>query len=381
MGRLCSVNFGFFGVLWKFTFQRRAGVLASAPFRMIANLILAGFLSFGTNTPVHTLDIGMPTANAFLLEPGSVEKFFQATISGTWESGQYGCVRMAANGRRLHEGVDIKCLDRDHKGEPIDPVYAVAEGTVAFINVHPGNSNYGRYIILRHVWDGVEVFTLYAHLREITGGLRAGHAVTKGQPIAVIGRSTNTREGITRDRAHLHFEINFMINNRFARWYAKRDPKAPDFGNYNGQNFIGIDPAAFLRALQANPSLNFNEYFRQQTEAFRVLVGPRAFPWLKMHPETVQPHEGTPAAYEVVMNWVGLPIQIIPRTADRVSGERGRTPILKSVNEDELARNNCRHLVKLVKGKWTLSVHGEEWIDLLTYVPGEPAGLGAGRDR
>src|SRR5690242_11768755 len=118
---------------------------------MIANLILAGFLTIGTNATVRTLDIGMPTANAFLFEPGGEEKFFQATVSGTWESGQYGCVRMASYGRRLHEGVDIKCLQRDRKGEPIDPVYAVAEGTVAFINSHPGESNYGRYIIVRHV--------------------------------------------------------------------------------------------------------------------------------------------------------------------------------------------------------------------------------------
>jgi hypothetical protein len=336
---------------------------------MIANLILAGFLSIGTNTSVRSLDIGLPTANAFLFGPGGDEKYFQSTISGTWESGQYGCVRMATYGKRLHEGIDIKCLERDRKGEPIDPVYAVGDGSVAFINTHPGESNYGRYIILRHVWDGVEVFTLYAHLREIADGLRAGHAVTKGQQIAVLGHSANTHEGISRDRAHLHFEITFMMNDHFARWYAKRDPKAPDFGNYNGQNFMGIDPAAFLRALRANPSLNFNEYLRQRSEAFRVLVAPRPFPWLKMHPETVQPHEGTSAAYEVVMNWVGLPIQIIPKTGDEVGTERGRYPILKSVNEDELARNNCRYLVKRVKGRWTLSEHGLEWIELLTYVP------------
>lgn len=349
--------------------QLPSRVLVFAAFQMIANLILAGFLTIGTNAPVRSLDIALPTANAFLFEPGAEEKFFQATVSGTWEAGQYGCVRMGTYGKRLHEGVDIKCLERDRKGEPIDPVYAASDGVVAFINSSPGNSNYGRYIILKHSWDGVEVFTLYAHLREIIEGLRAGQAVAKGQQIAVLGHSANTREGISRDRAHLHFEINFMINNRFARWYAKRDPKAPDFGNYNGQNFMGIDPAAFLRALHANPSLNFGEYLRQRTEAFRVLVAPRSFSWIKMHPETVQAGEGNVAAYEVVMDWVGLPLQIIPREAKDLDGERGRFPILKSVNADELARNNCRYLVRQVKGKWTLSEHGREWIELLTYEP------------
>ena len=133
------------------------------------------------------------------------------TLRKIVESGMFGCVR--SHGHRLHEGIDIKCLERDRHGEPTDPVHAVADGTVAFINGKPGLSNYGRYIVLEHRWDGVTVHTLYAHLSAIADGLAAGQPVRKAQVIATLGHSTNTRERIPADRAHLHFEINLLLKH------------------------------------------------------------------------------------------------------------------------------------------------------------------------
>lgn len=318
--------------------------------------------------PKPTLDICMPTANEFLFQPAGEEKFFQSTVMGTWESGRYGCVRKGRDGPRFHEGVDIQSLRRDRKGEPIDPVVAVADGRVAFINPNPGSSTYGRYIILQHQWDGVQVHTLYAHLRAIENGLKQGQAVGKGQRIGTLGRSANTREGISRERAHVHFEINFMVNTHFKHWYVRNGPQLPDFGNYNGQNFIGIDPAAFLRELRANPLLNFAEYLRRQPEAFRVLVAARPFSWLQLHPECVEANVSEPAAYEIAMAYTGLPLRVVPRAAGDLSDSEKRFPMLRSVNEEELARNNCRYLVKQEKGKWVLTDKGLEWIELLTYV-------------
>jgi len=207
---------------------------------------------------VRALDIGLPTANDALLKPGHDADFFQPTVDGGVESGMFGCVRN--NGHRFHEGIDIKCLQRDRLGEPTDPVQAVADGEIAFINARPGLSNYGRYIVVQHRWDGVQVFTLYAHLSAVAPGLVAGQPVKKAQVIGTLGHSANTRERITRDRAHLHFEVNFLLNPNFYVWYPKHDPKAPPFGNFNGQNLIGLDPAAFLRAYAANPKLNFAAY-------------------------------------------------------------------------------------------------------------------------
>src|ERR1051325_9556551 len=302
---------------------------------MLAILLFAPALLTNAALPEATLDIGLPTANESLFTPEGGEKFFQATVSGTWESGRYGCVRTGKFGPKFHEGIDIQCLQRDRKGEPVHPVRSVADGTVVFINIHPGQSNYGLYLILRHEWNRVEVFTLYAHLREIVSGLAIHQHVSKGQVVAVLGRSTNTREGISRDRAHVHFEINFMMNPHFYRWYPTKDPKAPDFGNYNGQNFIGIDPAAFFLALRADPKLNFADYLRRQPEAFRVIVPARPFPWLAMHPEMVRPASGEVMAYEVVMNFAGLPLELIPRETIGSSTAHRQLPTLLAVNEGE----------------------------------------------
>jgi murein DD-endopeptidase MepM/ murein hydrolase activator NlpD len=338
-------------------------------------------LSLVLTANVRALDLCLPTANDALLKPGHDAEFFQPTVEGTVESGMFGCVRN--NGRRFHEGVDIKCLQRDRHGEPTDPVHAVADGEVAFVNTKPGLSNYGRYIVVQHNWDGVQVFTLYAHLGAVTPGLVAGQPVKKAQVIGILGHSTNTRERIPRDRAHLHFEVNFLLSPNFRIWYPKRDPKAPPFGNFNGQNLIGLDPAAFLRAYAADRKLhgassafNFARYVAGQPIAFTVLVNARPLPWLTLHPEQLQPATGTPVAYEIGMTAWGLPVTVWLRAAleigepERRALQRG-LPVVRRVNEPELARVSCPGLVahKERGNRWSLSERGRDLVELLTYAP------------
>src|SRR6266496_5845507 len=120
----------------------------------------------------------LPTANHTLFERGQEEKFLVGTVGKPWTSGGFGCVR--TEGWQMHEGLDIKCLQRDAHGEPADPVSAAADGTVAYINTRSSLSNYGNYIVLRHEIDGLEVYTLYAHLHEARPGLKAGQPVKAG---------------------------------------------------------------------------------------------------------------------------------------------------------------------------------------------------------
>ncbi|MGC8990913.1 MAG: hypothetical protein ACP5MD_12400, partial [Verrucomicrobiia bacterium] len=61
-----------------------------------------------------------PTANKALLERDGGDRFFVATPGRTWESGSYGCVR--SDGYQLHEGMDIRAVTRDKRGEPADLV-------------------------------------------------------------------------------------------------------------------------------------------------------------------------------------------------------------------------------------------------------------------
>ena len=180
----------------------------------------------------------LPTANHALFEKGGEERFFVGTVGKPWLTGTFGCVR--TGGWQMHEGLDVRCLQRDGHGEPTDPVLATADGTVAYISTRPSLSNYGNYLVLQHQVEGLEIYSLYAHLREIRQGLKIGQAVKAGETVAIMGRTANTREGISKDRAHVHFELNLLVNDRFASWYKKTFPgQRNDHGEWNGQNLLG----------------------------------------------------------------------------------------------------------------------------------------------
>lgn len=315
--------------------------------------------------PGWAFELGLPTANDAVLRPGQEAAFFQPTVEGTVESGMFGCTRR--NGTKFHEGVDIKCLRRDRHGEPVDSVHAISDGTVVFVNDKPGLSNFGRYIILEHRWDGVHVFSLYAHLRAIQPDIVAGHSVRKGHHLGTLGRSANTREGIPRERAHLHLEINFLLNPYFRVWYPRRDPQAPPFGNFNGKNLIGLDPTALFREYAANPKMNFAAHVARLPVAFTVLVGAKSLPWFALHPEQMQPGPAAPAGYEIGFTAWGLPVAVWPRDAATVAGRR--LPVVQGINDTELRRAGCRGLVHQQGRSWQLTATGRELLELLTFTP------------
>src|SRR6478609_7647018 len=161
--------------------------------------VLAGCLN------LYSQPFQLPTVNRTIYDAdGGGDRFFVPTVGKTWTSGCFGCVR--TEGWQMHEGLDIRCVQRDKKNEPTDPVMAAADGTVFYINRKPSLSNYGNYIILRHILDGLEVYSIYAHLREVRTDLKSSDAVKSGETIGIMGRTANTREGISKERAHVHFE-------------------------------------------------------------------------------------------------------------------------------------------------------------------------------
>jgi murein DD-endopeptidase MepM/ murein hydrolase activator NlpD len=96
-----------------------------------------------------------PTANHNLFIVGNEMKFFAPTAPDKpWTSGSFGCVR--DNGQRLHEGLDIRHLQTDRRGEPTDPVMATADGTVVYFNTKPSLSNYGNYMVVRTSWRALK---------------------------------------------------------------------------------------------------------------------------------------------------------------------------------------------------------------------------------
>jgi murein DD-endopeptidase MepM/ murein hydrolase activator NlpD len=313
----------------------------------------------------------LPTANRALFEPGGEERYFVGTVGGPWMSGTFGCVR--SEGWQIHEGLDIRCLQRDKRGEPLDPVLATADGTVAYINRRPSLSNYGNYLVLRHVIDGLEIYSLYAHLKEFRPGLQHGQAVKAGDAIAIMGRTTNTREGISRDRAHVHFELDLVVNERFPEWYQKTFPgQRNDHGGWNGHNLVGLDPRLILLAQQQQGAkFRLLEFVCQQAELCRVFVRGTNFSWLKRYPALVRPR--SPAAekegvigYEMALNFIGLPYELIPRAASEVKSKSKY--VLLSVNAAEQQKNPARRLViRDKRGQWQLASNGQHLLDLLTY--------------
>lgn len=311
----------------------------------------------------------LPTANQFLFKLQEQDKYFTGTVGRPWMSGTFGCVR--SGGGQMHEGIDIRCGQRDKAGEPMDPVWATADGKVAYINQRPALSNYGNYIVLQHRINGLEIYSTYAHLREIRRGLKAGQVVKAGEVIAIMGRTTNTRERISKERAHLHFELNFFISERFSLWHKSNLRGARnDHGIWNGQNMIGVDPREVLLVSQRQKE-NFNllTWVQNHKELCRVTVRETKFPWLKRYGALIRRNpvaekEGV-AGYELALNFNGLPFRVTPRAASELKS-KARYQLL-SVNAAEQQENPCRKLVTRRGTSWELASNGVRLLDLLTY--------------
>ncbi|MGB0582706.1 MAG: M23 family metallopeptidase [Limisphaerales bacterium] len=311
----------------------------------------------------------LPTPNRDIFKTGAETRFYAPTPGKDWVSGTYGCVR--SQGLQFHEGIDILRVNTDRRGEPIDEVKAAATGTVAYVNGAAGKSNYGKYVILRHRVEGVSVYTLYAHLKSVVTGMKRGTLVKAGQTIAVMGRTANTRTAIARYRAHLHFEIALVLNDRFDRWYKTAyKGGVNEHGIWNGRNLLGLDPTAIMRE-QQNKGQRFSllNYIRYRPEMFRVLVPKKDFfyarfyrPLMRRNP--VAEKNGIDG-YEIIFDYAGIPCQLIPRSKSEV--KFSSDPTLLSV-DDALAREKrCRKLLYFKNGKWGLTRSGSQMIEILTY--------------
>ena len=310
-----------------------------------------------------------PTANHALFEKNGEERYFVGTVGKPWITGTFGCVR--TGGWQMHEGLDVRCVQRDKHGEPTDPVLATADGTVAYISTRPSLSNYGNYVVLRHEIEGLEIYSLYAHLHEVKRDLKLGQAVKAGEPIAIMGRTANTHEGISKERAHVHFELNLLVNDRYASWHKQTLPgQRNDHGEWNGQNLLGIDPCSVL--LQAHdPSGKFSllNFLQGQAELCRVTVRKTNFPWLRRYSALVRANPAAQkagiAGYEIALNFNGVAFELIPRSAAEIKG-KAKFQLL-SVNEAEYHKNPARRLVAKHGAHWELTSHGLELLEMLTY--------------
>ncbi len=338
-------------------------------FSSVRRLALAGFLFSVCNFDLSAqTPFQFPTANHTLYDVGGELKFFAPTSPDrSWTSGSFGCVR--SDGWQMHEGLDIVHQHTDRYGEPTDPVMATADGTVMYVNTKAGLSNYGKYIVIRHVIEGIEIYSLYAHL-SVTS-VTAGQTVRAGEVIATMGRTSNTSERIDKGRAHVHFELNVLVNDNYAAWFKKFGAgERNDHGEWNGQNLDGLDPRDVLLG-EHNPVQKFSllTFLRSQTELCRVLVRTTNFPYLKRYAPLILKNpkadkEGI-AGYEIALNYNAVPFALMPRAASEIKGT-AKVQLL-SVNASEYAAHPCRRLVIQHGSKWQLTEKGQREIEMLVY--------------
>lgn len=311
-----------------------------------------------------------PTDNQGLITDQSPSDFFVGTPGKPWTSGTYGCVR--SSGYQFHEGADIRPLKRDKRNEPLDVVRSTANGWIVYLNKKAGLSNYGKYVVIGHKIEGLEVYSLYAHLKSVATPLTLGKWVNAGDEVGILGRTSNTRQRISRERAHLHFEIALLVNHRYPEYFRSKFPKGTnDHGIWNGQNLLGLDPTEIFKAQATAESFQLRDYLRTRESLFRVNVFTPDFPWLQRYlplilkaDELVLEEIG---GYEIAFDFSGLPFQLKP--ISKPAETEGTPWELVEVNETLYQEYPCRKLVVKTGAKWRLTAKGRQLIELLIFNP------------
>lgn len=295
-----------------------------------------------------------PTPNPAWAEGKPASQWLQHAGSGDPESGGFGGVRSA--GGQFHEGIDIKPVARDRRGEPLDDVFAAMPGVVRHVNARAGDSSYGRYVVLEHPAMTPAVYTLYAHLARIAPDLRAGQEVSAGQVLGTLGHSSGGYT-IPTDRSHLHFEIGLVVTRNFQAWYNRRKfGSRNDHDIWNGMNLMGVDPLAFYNDWRAGQITSAQDFFNRQEIVVRVRIATyrvpdfvTRYPSLLTKPLPLGPVSG----WEIQFNWTGIPVAWTPLTAAEVAGLPAEQPKITEVNAALERRERSKSLAVMRRGAWT----------------------------
>ncbi|MFH0879549.1 MAG: M23 family metallopeptidase [Lentisphaerota bacterium] len=311
--------------------------------------------------------LSCPTDQQRLLDD-NLAGVIQPTASGRLESGLYGSVRSVMLGKRLvasfHEGIDIAPLSRDRRGQPEDKVYAAADGTVAYVNRHSGNSNYGIYVVLTHLDPLGPVYTLYAHLASVKSGLGPGQKIRAGDELGLMGHSSSSP--IPADRAHLHFEVGMIDNARFSAWFRGQKLK-PDHGLYHGRNLMAVDPRRVLKARVTDAGFTFEKYLPTIPSAFEIMLAVRTKPdYFVRYKKLAEPDAFMQGSVVIACSENGVPLNARAATQEERAKLGSRKSLVLNVDTNALGRNGARLLTRDSAG-WKLGENGNRWLEVLLY--------------
>lgn len=319
-----------------------------------------------TAAPPRFVEFGFPTAQTNLVATNA-PGIFMPTASGRPESGLYGSVRTAAYGKSVlpsfHEGIDIVPLQRDRKRNALDDVLAAADGTVAHVNRIAGNSDYGLYVAMVHDDPAGPLYTLYAHLDEITRDLRAGQRIARGARLGRLGRTPVSV--IPVERSHLHFEVGVLLNPEFRRWFQSKKLK-PDHGNYSGLNLFGINPVAPYLAMAEGRPFSLEAHLDAHPAGFELAFAAKRRPnYFTLYPSLWRGEPYAGGAIVVAATDGGVPLRGRNATAEETEKLGRRATLVLQADPAVLGRNG-RRLVVPDRGAWALGRNGESWLDILT---------------
>lgn len=315
--------------------------------------VLLGLLWAASAVAADAPKLVWPSPHPAWGEGRSPSHFLQHAGSGDPDSGGFGGVR--SGGSQFHEGIDIRVVARDRKGEPTDEVFAAMAGVVRHVSSSPGDSSYGRYIVLEHPDASPAIYSLYAHLARIVPTIRPGVTVTAGQVLGTLGHSSGGYM-IPKDRAHLHFELGVVVTQDFPAWYARqRYGSRNEHGAWNGMNLMGFDPLAFFNAWKSGRIRSVQEFFDTMTPVARLRIATTRTPdFIRRYPSLLRkPLPAEPVAgWEISCNWTGLPFAWTPLTAMQVVGLPPNAPRILEVNAEIERRERSRSLAVSRRGTW-----------------------------
>lgn len=252
-----------------------------------------------------------------------------------------------------HNGIDFSCLKKPDPSKPKNAIcegsdkqiiYAAASGKVVKVQTID-KGGYGKYIVIYH---NNNYFTLYGHLKEISSWIKEGTDVTRGQPIAIMGDTGNSKG------THLHFGV-YVDNNRQGKWDGESIDKPVDpygwWKQEKGDPWRPFSGRLWLHdptVLMSFPGEQ-NTMFTDSTDAVRATVSPGTFTGqvtLELSPGPVagasaQLRQAGSSFWLILREWLSGLTQSSNTLATQITAQNLNKPVTLTVSYSE---DSIRHL-------------------------------------
>jgi hypothetical protein len=114
-----------------------------------------------------------------------------------------------------------------------------------------------------------------------------------------------TGSGINKRRAHVHVELNMVLNPLIAPWQS---PSA-----FNGQNMVGIDVVGWLTVNARDPRSKLSDFILQSEPHWKLIVPNRTgeLEIVRRHPWLRKPGSAS-ESWEITFAANALPLAVSP---------------------------------------------------------------------